>query len=81
MQSDRAAFKRDTSFSAWLRDDDEAQIRMNEKVPTNLSAALQKPALRQGCLTHISYIPAENVPPSLLPGCNCHALSHTGMND
>lgn len=53
---------------------------MNEKVPTNLSAALQKPALRQGCLTHISYIPAENVPPSLLPGCNCHALSHTGMN-
>lgn len=28
------------------------QIRMNEKVPTNLSAGLQKLALRQGCLTH-----------------------------
>lgn len=58
----RPAFRRDTSFSAWLGDDDEEQIRMNEKVPTNLPATLRKPALLQGRLTHISYIPAENVP-------------------
>lgn len=69
MKSDRPVFKRDTWFSAWLRDDDEAQIRMNAKVSTNLSTVLQKVALRQGRLTHISHIPAENVclspPPSL----------------
>lgn len=63
VKSDRPAFKRDTSFSAWLTGDDEAQIRMNEKVLANASATLQKLALRQGRLTPISYIPAENVTP------------------
>lgn len=41
----RAVSKRDTSFSAWLRDNDEPQIRMNEKVLRNLSAMLRRPAL------------------------------------
>lgn len=74
MKSDGPAFKRDTSFSAWLRDDDEARMRTNEKVPTNLSAAPQTLVLRQGRLTHLSDIPAENGAPSLPPGCSYHTL-------
>lgn len=66
----RPAFRRDASFSAWLGEDDEEQIRMNERLPTNLSAALQKPALLQGRATHISCGPAGNVAPPLLPGSN-----------
>lgn len=64
------AFRRDASFPAWLRDDDEEQIRMNETLPTNPSAALQKPALLQGRAAHFPYRPAGNVAPQLLPGCN-----------
>lgn len=56
----RAVSKRDTSFSAWLRDNDEPQIRMNEKVLRNLSATLQRPTLCQGCWTRNFYFPAEN---------------------
>lgn len=56
----RAVSKRDTSFSAWLRDNDEPQIRMNEKVLRNLSATLQRPMLCQGCWTRNFYFPAEN---------------------
>lgn len=58
VKSVRPAFRRDASFSAWLRDDDEEQIRMNEEGPTNLRAALPEPALRQGRLTPISLLPA-----------------------
>lgn len=63
VKSDRPVVKRDTWFSAWLRDDDEAQIRMNAKVSTNLSTVLQKLALRQGRLTHSSHIPLCPLPP------------------
>lgn len=56
----RAVSKRDTSFSAWLRDNDELQIRMNEKVLRNLSATLQRLMLCQGCMNTHPYFPAEN---------------------
>ena len=55
----RAVSKRDTSFSAWLGDNDGAQIRMNEKVLRNLSATLQRPMLCQGCRTHIPIFPQK----------------------
>ena len=54
----RAVSKRDTSFSAWLGDNDEPQIRMNEKVLRNLSAMLQRPMRCQGCWTHIPIFPS-----------------------
>lgn len=47
------AAKRYNSFSAWLRDNGELQIRINEKVLRNLSATLRRLTLCQGCLTHI----------------------------
>lgn len=56
----RAVSKRDTSFSAWLRDNDEPQIRMNGKVLRNLSAMFQRPMLCQGCWTHITIFPQKN---------------------
>lgn len=69
----RAVSKRDTSFSAWLRDNDELQIRMNEKVLRNLSATLQSLMLRQGCWTPP---PKKKCNPYLLHMCNYIALSH-----
>lgn len=60
----RAVSKRDTSFSAWPRDNDEPQIRMNEKVLRNLSATLQRLMLCQGCWTHITIFPQKMLPTS-----------------
>lgn len=58
----RPVSKRDTLFSAWLRDNDEPQIRMKEEVPRNLSGALQRLMLRQGCFALPRFhFPAENV--------------------